>query len=172
MLGETGCGTLSLAHTDIQYQENFYAWSSPGVGRFVTSLAVSGFAYLTLLFLIETDLLWRLKTCICAFWRRQALVSGSCSSVPGRSPIEARLAQARPQGGPQRPAMARGYVHHMIHNLKGVEVLLGSWSQQKQYFQASWYLSHTSSPNKQMKPADTTHWMYKLTQGELASPKY
>lgn len=107
VLGETGCGTLSLAHTDIQYQENFYAWSSPGVGRFVTSLAVSGFAYLTLLFLIETDLLWRLKTCICAFWRRQALVSGSCSSVPGTSPIEARLSQARPQGGPQRPAMAR-----------------------------------------------------------------
>nr|KAF6439585.1 hypothetical protein HJG63_000034 [Rousettus aegyptiacus] len=59
---------------NIQYQENFYAWSSPGVGRFVTSLAVSGFAYLTLLFLIETDLLWRLKTCICAFWRRQALM--------------------------------------------------------------------------------------------------
>ncbi|ELK10775.1 ATP-binding cassette sub-family A member 3 [Pteropus alecto] len=59
---------------NIQYQENFYAWSSPGIGRFVTSMAASGFAYLTLLFLIETDLLWRLKTCICAFWRRRALM--------------------------------------------------------------------------------------------------
>uniref|UniRef100_A0A671G5F2 ATP binding cassette subfamily A member 3 n=1 Tax=Rhinolophus ferrumequinum TaxID=59479 RepID=A0A671G5F2_RHIFE len=58
---------------NIQYQENFYAWSAPGVGRFVTSMAASGFAYLTLLFLIETDLLWRLKTCICAFRRRRAL---------------------------------------------------------------------------------------------------
>ncbi|XP_074202604.1 phospholipid-transporting ATPase ABCA3 isoform X2 [Camelus bactrianus] len=58
---------------NIQYQENFYAWSTPGVGRFVTSMAASGFAYLTLLFLIETDLLWRLKTCLCAFRRRQAL---------------------------------------------------------------------------------------------------
>nr|XP_031542926.1 ATP-binding cassette sub-family A member 3 isoform X3 [Vicugna pacos] len=58
---------------NIQYQENFYAWSTPGVGRFVTSMAASGFAYLILLFLIETDLLWRLKTCLCAFRRRQAL---------------------------------------------------------------------------------------------------
>uniref|UniRef100_A0A8C6DPH6 ATP binding cassette subfamily A member 3 n=1 Tax=Moschus moschiferus TaxID=68415 RepID=A0A8C6DPH6_MOSMO len=58
---------------NIQYQENFYAWSTPGVGRFVTSMAASGFAYLTLLFLVEADLLWRLKTCLCAFRRRQAL---------------------------------------------------------------------------------------------------
>ncbi|XP_035876910.1 ATP-binding cassette sub-family A member 3 isoform X1 [Phyllostomus discolor] len=59
---------------NIQYQENFYAWSAPGVGRFVTSMAASGFAYLTLLFLVETDLLWRLKTCICAFRRRRQLM--------------------------------------------------------------------------------------------------
>lgn len=58
---------------NIQYQENFYAWSTPGVGRFVTSMAASGFAYLTLLFLVEADLLWRLKTCLCAFQRRRAL---------------------------------------------------------------------------------------------------
>lgn len=75
------CSSFSLAHTDIQYQENFYAWSAPGVGRFVTSMAASGFAYLTLLFLVETDLLWRLKTCICAFRRRRKLVSDSCCSV-------------------------------------------------------------------------------------------
>lgn len=59
---------------NIQYQENFYAWSAPGVGRFVTSMAASGFAYLILLFLVETDLLWRLKTCICAFRRRRQLM--------------------------------------------------------------------------------------------------
>uniref|UniRef100_A0A452VD19 ATP binding cassette subfamily A member 3 n=1 Tax=Ursus maritimus TaxID=29073 RepID=A0A452VD19_URSMA len=49
---------------NIRYQQNFYAWSTPGVGRFVTSMAASGFAYLSLLLLIETDTLWRLKTCI------------------------------------------------------------------------------------------------------------
>lgn len=54
----------------------------------MTSLAASGFAYLTLLFLIETDLLWRLKTCICAFRRRRELVSGSRSSALGSSPTE------------------------------------------------------------------------------------
>lgn len=69
--------THSLARTDIRYQQNFYAWSAPGVGRFVTSMAASGFAYLSLLFLVETDTLWRLKTCLCAFRRRRALVSGS-----------------------------------------------------------------------------------------------
>lgn len=81
--GRSGHGhsTLSLACIDIQYQENFYAWSAPGVGRFVTSMATSGFAYLTLLFLIETDLLWRLKACLCAFQRRRALVSGSGAPV-------------------------------------------------------------------------------------------
>uniref|UniRef100_A0A452QIJ6 ABC transporter domain-containing protein n=1 Tax=Ursus americanus TaxID=9643 RepID=A0A452QIJ6_URSAM len=72
-----GRGAHSLAHTDIRYQQNFYAWSTPGVGRFVTSMAASGFAYLSLLLLIETDTLWRLKTCICAFRRKRALVSGS-----------------------------------------------------------------------------------------------
>ncbi|XP_051692146.2 phospholipid-transporting ATPase ABCA3 isoform X2 [Oryctolagus cuniculus] len=58
---------------NIVYQENFFAWSAPGVGRFVTSMAASGCAYLTLLFLIETDLLWRLRNSVCAFQRRWTL---------------------------------------------------------------------------------------------------
>uniref|UniRef100_A0A8C7CBE9 ATP binding cassette subfamily A member 3 n=1 Tax=Neovison vison TaxID=452646 RepID=A0A8C7CBE9_NEOVI len=67
---------------NIQYQQNFYAWSAPGVGRFVTSMAASGFAYLSLLFLIETDTLWRLKTCLCAFRRRRALTEARTSAPP------------------------------------------------------------------------------------------
>ncbi|XP_027626792.1 ATP-binding cassette sub-family A member 3 [Tupaia chinensis] len=58
---------------NIKYQENFYAWNAPGVGRFVTSMAASGFIYLALLFLIETNLLWGLRTTVCAFWRRRTL---------------------------------------------------------------------------------------------------
>uniref|UniRef100_A0A2R8N2T9 ATP binding cassette subfamily A member 3 n=1 Tax=Callithrix jacchus TaxID=9483 RepID=A0A2R8N2T9_CALJA len=58
---------------DIQYQENFYAWSAPGVGRFVASMATSGCAYLILLFLIETNLLQRLRGILCVFWRRRTL---------------------------------------------------------------------------------------------------
>uniref|UniRef100_A0A8C2W134 ATP binding cassette subfamily A member 3 n=1 Tax=Chinchilla lanigera TaxID=34839 RepID=A0A8C2W134_CHILA len=65
--------TQNCKKYNIEYQENFYAWSTPGVGRFVTSMATSGCVYLTLLFLIETNLLWRLRTFICAFWRRWML---------------------------------------------------------------------------------------------------
>ncbi|KAG8506409.1 ATP-binding cassette sub-family A member 3 [Galemys pyrenaicus] len=69
---------------DIRYQENFYAWGSPGVGRFVASMAASGFAYLALLFLVETDLLWRLRTCVCTFRTRRALtdVSARMAALP------------------------------------------------------------------------------------------
>ncbi|XP_025225531.1 ATP-binding cassette sub-family A member 3 [Theropithecus gelada] len=58
---------------NIQYQENFYAWSAPGVGRFVASMAASGCAYLILLFLIENNLLQRLRGILCAFRRRRTL---------------------------------------------------------------------------------------------------
>ncbi|XP_040853430.1 phospholipid-transporting ATPase ABCA3-like isoform X2 [Ochotona curzoniae] len=58
---------------NIVYQENFYAWSTPGVGRFVTSMAASGCVYLSLLFLIQTNLLWRLRNAVCALRRRRTL---------------------------------------------------------------------------------------------------
>ncbi|XP_040829450.1 phospholipid-transporting ATPase ABCA3 isoform X1 [Ochotona curzoniae] len=58
---------------NIVYQENFYAWSAPGVGRFVTSMAASGCVYLSLLFLIQTNLLWRLRNAVCALRRRRTL---------------------------------------------------------------------------------------------------
>ncbi|XP_023584173.1 phospholipid-transporting ATPase ABCA3 [Trichechus manatus latirostris] len=68
----------------VDYQENFYAWGAPGVGRFVTSMAVSGFVYLTLLFLLETDLLWRLKNLLCAFRGRRTLTEayGQAPALP------------------------------------------------------------------------------------------
>ncbi|XP_058536334.1 phospholipid-transporting ATPase ABCA3 [Ochotona princeps] len=58
---------------NIVYQENFYAWSAPGVGRFATSMAASGCFYLSLLFLIETNLLQRLRSAVCALRRRRTL---------------------------------------------------------------------------------------------------
>nr|XP_036860350.1 ATP-binding cassette sub-family A member 3 isoform X1 [Manis javanica]XP_036860351.1 ATP-binding cassette sub-family A member 3 isoform X1 [Manis javanica]XP_036860355.1 ATP-binding cassette sub-family A member 3 isoform X1 [Manis javanica]XP_036860356.1 ATP-binding cassette sub-family A member 3 isoform X1 [Manis javanica] len=59
---------------NIRYQDNFYAWEAPGVGRFVASMATSGLAYLAVLFLMETELPQRLKTCICASRRQRALM--------------------------------------------------------------------------------------------------
>ncbi|XP_058142595.1 phospholipid-transporting ATPase ABCA3 [Dasypus novemcinctus] len=58
---------------NIEYQEDFYAWRAPGVGRFATSMAVSGFVHLALLFLVESSLLRRLKASIRACGRRRAL---------------------------------------------------------------------------------------------------
>ncbi|XP_010838764.1 PREDICTED: LOW QUALITY PROTEIN: ATP-binding cassette sub-family A member 3 [Bison bison bison] len=49
---------------------NNQAYHSPATAL---SMAASGFAYLTLLFLVEADLLWRLKTCLCDLSRRRAL---------------------------------------------------------------------------------------------------
>ncbi|XP_066131310.1 phospholipid-transporting ATPase ABCA3 [Saccopteryx bilineata] len=78
---------------NIQYQENFYSWRAPGIGRFLTSLAASGFAYLTLLFLIETNLLWRLKTCIWAFRRRRELMG--MNTRPSALPEDQDVADER-----------------------------------------------------------------------------
>ncbi|KAM8780116.1 phospholipid-transporting ATPase ABCA3 isoform 1-T3 [Rhynchonycteris naso] len=78
---------------NIQYQENFYSWSAPGIGRFVTSMAASGFAYLILLFLIETNLLWRLKTCIWTFRRRRELMG--MNTRPSALPEDQDVADER-----------------------------------------------------------------------------
>lgn len=169
MLGDTECNALSLAHTDIQYQENFYAWSAPGVGRFVTSMAASGFAYLTLLFLIETNLLWRLKTCICAFRRRRVLVSGFCSSVPAMFPAEARLPWASTQVGPQCSAVARMHEYHRAHSLgvgQGPPEALGPLvSAEAVLLSALVFVTYIPSHKQNLLRLHRT-------QGELASLKY
>ncbi|OXB63100.1 UNVERIFIED_CONTAM: hypothetical protein H355_009213, partial [Colinus virginianus] len=60
---------------NISYQVNYFSWESPGIGRYLTSLTVQGFSFLFLLFLIETNLLWRLKTLICGICRRRKWVA-------------------------------------------------------------------------------------------------
>ena len=124
--------------TDIQYQENFYAWSTPGVGRFVTSMADSGFAYLTLLFLVEADLLWRLKTCLCAFQRRRALVSGPL----GLQPLcwGAPCHRGRPSLGPLRRE-STGSAHSV------------PWGSLKPWVEGAWGLGDLSLPGDLGAPA-------------------
>uniref|UniRef100_A0A8C0IGG8 ATP binding cassette subfamily A member 3 n=1 Tax=Bubo bubo TaxID=30461 RepID=A0A8C0IGG8_BUBBB len=51
---------------NISYQMNYFSWETPGIGRYLTSLTIQGFSFLFLLFLIETNLLWRLRTLVCA----------------------------------------------------------------------------------------------------------
>uniref|UniRef100_A0A8C0BET1 ATP binding cassette subfamily A member 3 n=1 Tax=Buteo japonicus TaxID=224669 RepID=A0A8C0BET1_9AVES len=60
---------------NISYQMNYFSWEMPGIGRYLTSLAIQGFSFLFLLFLIETNLLWRLRTLVCGICRRRKWVA-------------------------------------------------------------------------------------------------
>uniref|UniRef100_A0A803VUS2 ABC transporter domain-containing protein n=1 Tax=Ficedula albicollis TaxID=59894 RepID=A0A803VUS2_FICAL len=60
---------------NISYQMNYFSWETPGIGRYLTSLAVQGFSFLFLLFLIETNLLWRVRTLLCGICRRRKWVA-------------------------------------------------------------------------------------------------
>ncbi|XP_040297886.1 ATP-binding cassette sub-family A member 3 [Bufo bufo] len=62
---------------NITYQTNYYSFSSPGVGRYLTSMAGQGLAFLCLLFIIESQVLCQL----CRF-RRKHWSSRPRSPVP------------------------------------------------------------------------------------------
>ncbi|XP_036595474.1 ATP-binding cassette sub-family A member 3-like [Trichosurus vulpecula] len=47
--------------THLVPQEDIYAWQSLGIGKYLTSMAVTGFVFLLLLFFIETNLFRKLK---------------------------------------------------------------------------------------------------------------
>ncbi|KAJ6625434.1 hypothetical protein lerEdw1_014788, partial [Lerista edwardsae] len=66
---------------NISYQTNYFAWESPGIGKYLTAMAVQGFLFLLLLFLIETNLLWRARTVLCGLRRRRKWVM-LLNSVP------------------------------------------------------------------------------------------
>lgn len=77
-------------------------------------MAASGGIYLTLLFLIETNLLWRLRTFVCAFRRRWTLVSsGMLEGAPhvlhGPETVKDRL--------PVSPALKLDHPSHFSHCL-------------------------------------------------------
>uniref|UniRef100_A0A8C5SUR6 ABC transporter domain-containing protein n=1 Tax=Laticauda laticaudata TaxID=8630 RepID=A0A8C5SUR6_LATLA len=59
---------------NITYQTNYFAWESPGVGKYLTAMAAQGLSFLLLLFLIETNLLWRMRTIVCDIRRRRKWV--------------------------------------------------------------------------------------------------
>ncbi|XP_054848460.1 phospholipid-transporting ATPase ABCA3 isoform X2 [Eublepharis macularius] len=59
---------------NISFQNNYFAWESPGIGKYLTSMAVQGLCFLLLLFLIETNLLWRVRTVVCGMCRRRKWV--------------------------------------------------------------------------------------------------
>ncbi|KAM9208982.1 ATP-binding cassette sub-family A member 17-like [Dugong dugon] len=54
-------------------QENIYAWESLGMGKHMTALAILGPVHIILLFLIETNILRRLRARVSGFFRKQNL---------------------------------------------------------------------------------------------------
>ncbi|XP_068941040.1 phospholipid-transporting ATPase ABCA3-like [Petaurus breviceps papuanus] len=65
----------SVAYTDcekkgITYEENIYSWMGHGIGKYVASMALSGFFFLLLLFLIESQA-WKFRNKLsrCIFFR-------------------------------------------------------------------------------------------------------
>ncbi|KAK2490464.1 hypothetical protein MC885_020850 [Smutsia gigantea] len=97
---------------NIRYHDNFYAWEAPGVGRFVASMATSGLAYLAVLFLVETELPRRLKTCICASRRQRALMEAytRTPALPEDQDVadeRNRILAASPDSLPEAPLVVK-----------------------------------------------------------------
>uniref|UniRef100_A0A8C2YFC7 ATP binding cassette subfamily A member 3 n=1 Tax=Coturnix japonica TaxID=93934 RepID=A0A8C2YFC7_COTJA len=76
---------------------NYFSWESPGIGRYLTSLTVQGFSFLFLLFLIETNLLWRLKTLVCGIscWPCCALGCLVCDVTSVLTPCHPQVYDSR-----------------------------------------------------------------------------
>lgn len=56
------------------------------MGKYLAAMAIMGFVYLVLLFLIETNLLWGLKARFPDFNRKRLLVSGSVCNLGSLGP--------------------------------------------------------------------------------------
>ncbi|XP_077618904.1 ATP-binding cassette sub-family A member 17-like [Crocuta crocuta] len=83
------CNKVSEAYT---VQESIYAWESLGIGKYMAALAISGSAYVILLFLIDTSVLWKLKARFSDLKGKQELgeqvASHGAMSVPGDQDVE------------------------------------------------------------------------------------
>nr|XP_021522877.1 ATP-binding cassette sub-family A member 17-like [Aotus nancymaae] len=55
-------------------QKNIYACESLGMGKYLTTVAISGPVYIILLFFVETNMFWKPKTRVCNFCMRQYLI--------------------------------------------------------------------------------------------------
>ncbi|XP_023369627.1 ATP-binding cassette sub-family A member 17-like [Otolemur garnettii] len=74
------CKTKNLNHIECNevsegyvVQKNIYAWESLGIGKYLTALAILGPIYIILLFFIETNMFWKLKTRFAYFCTKKNL---------------------------------------------------------------------------------------------------
>ncbi|XP_074138830.1 phospholipid-transporting ATPase ABCA3-like isoform X3 [Sminthopsis crassicaudata] len=54
--------------------ENIYSWKKFGIGKYLTSMVISGFIFFLLLFFIETNFFWKLKMSLYKIFEREKLV--------------------------------------------------------------------------------------------------
>ncbi|XP_051845492.1 phospholipid-transporting ATPase ABCA3-like [Antechinus flavipes] len=62
--------------------ENIYSWKQFGIGKYLTSMVISGFIFFLLLFFIETNFFWKLKIFLYKIFERKKL-----SQVQTDSPL-------------------------------------------------------------------------------------
>uniref|UniRef100_A0A7N4NZ22 ABC transporter domain-containing protein n=1 Tax=Sarcophilus harrisii TaxID=9305 RepID=A0A7N4NZ22_SARHA len=53
--------------------ENIYSWKQFGIGKYLTSMVISGFIFFLLLFFIETNFFWKLKISLYKIFEREKL---------------------------------------------------------------------------------------------------
>ncbi|XP_029433384.1 ATP-binding cassette sub-family A member 3 [Rhinatrema bivittatum] len=67
---------------NITYQPNYFSWDFPGIGQYLTSMAVQGFVFLLLLVFVETNIPHRLRNlCSRLCWRRKRMLLQSRAAV-------------------------------------------------------------------------------------------
>ncbi|XP_032182961.1 ATP-binding cassette sub-family A member 17-like isoform X2 [Mustela erminea] len=85
-LDQQECNQLSEGST---VQESIYAWEPLGMGKYLAAMAIMGFVYLVLLFLIETNVLWGLKARFPDFNRKGLLgTMQEAASMPVDQDVE------------------------------------------------------------------------------------
>nr|XP_012599260.1 ATP-binding cassette sub-family A member 17-like isoform X4 [Microcebus murinus] len=89
---QTECNEVSEGYV---VQKNIYAWESLGMGKYLAALAVSGPLYMILLFFVETNTFWKLKTRFADFWTKQKLATCKVALVPEDQDVakEAKMIQ-------------------------------------------------------------------------------
>ncbi|KAM9095311.1 ATP-binding cassette sub-family A member 3-like [Sarcophilus harrisii] len=66
----TSVASKDCEEKGIEYEKNIYSWEGHGIGKYIASMAISGFIFLLILFLLESQL-WKLRNTLsrCIFFR-------------------------------------------------------------------------------------------------------
>lgn len=63
-----------MPSTDFTYQENYFSMTAPGIGRFLVAMALQGFLFMVLLFLVELQCVRTFRRVLGSLCRRHRKV--------------------------------------------------------------------------------------------------